>query len=382
MFINFWYAAEFSNRLTTEPLKVRLLSHDFVLFRDAEGRAHCLSDTCVHRGGSLSGGKLKQNCVQCPYHGWRFDSDGRCQAIPSLGPDHKVPPRARVDAYPTDERYGLIFVFLGDLPAEERPPLMTVDEWDTDGWRSTTLDYYWQANYQRIIENGLDPAHNEFVHPTHGMSGEDPDYRVNELHMNQEPWGWSFMHTYRGTSTKSFLTRFNEKKRVPPKAGTGHHGPNQMVTKIHINDTKWLHQYIYESPIDEFHTRGFLINMRNFVLPKALDKAVSKRNMIVAEQDRVVVERLAPARTPRRGPTELLMQADRIVALYRERMLEWEYRGWRLDVDAMNHTRAEGGVVTVIPSPARREGGGWVLDPAPLLPQQLDKLGANTTDVA
>ena len=122
--------------------------------------------------------------------------------------------------------------------------------------------------------------------------------------------------------------------------------------------------------------------MRNFVLPKALDKAVSKRNMVVAEQDRVVVERLAPVRTPRRGSTELLMQADRIVALYRECMLEWEYRGWRLDVDSMNQTLAEGKLMTVIPSPARREGGSWVLDTAPLLPAQLDKLSADTTDVA
>lgn len=382
MFINFWYAAEYSKRVIDEPLRVRMLSHDFVLFRDEQGTVKCLSDTCVHRGASLSSGKLSKNCVQCPYHGWRFDGDGRCQAIPSLGPGHKVPPRARVDAYPTLERYGLVFVFLGDLPAEQRPPIMAVEEWEADGWRETTLDYYWQANYQRIIENGLDPAHNEFVHPTHGMSGEDPDYRVNELRMQEEAWGWSFMHTYRGTSTKSFLTRFNEKKTVAPEAGTGHHGPNQMVTKIHINETKWLHQYIYETPIDEFHTHGFLVNMRNFVLPKILDRAVSKRNMLVAEQDRVIVERLAPQRTPRRAPTELLMPADKIVALYRQRMREWEYRGWRLDVEALNRRRERGDNVTVIPSPARRESSAWVLDPAPLLPAQPERLKAADTAVA
>ena len=382
MFINFWYAAEYSDRLQSEPLRVRILSHDFVLFRDADGKARCLSDTCVHRGASLSRGKLKHDCVQCPYHGWRFDGEGRCQAIPSLGPGHKVPPRARVDAYPVEERYGLVFVFLGDLPAAERPPIMPVEEWGNDAWRATLLDYYWQANYQRVIENGLDPAHNEFVHPTHGMSGEDPDYRVNELRMNEEPWGWSFMHTYRGTSTKSFLTRFNEKKRVPPEAGTGHHGPNQMVTKIHINETKWLHQYIYETPIDEFHTRGFLINMRNFVLPKILDRAVSKRNMLVAEQDRAIVERLAPRRTPRRAPTELLMPADKIVALYRSRMREWEDRGWRIDTEALNRVRAQGDVVTVIPSPARRERGGWVFDPAPLLAGEAEAGDAQRPQIA
>ena len=376
MFINFWYAAEYSDALTDRPIRARILNHDFVLFRDQAGKAHCLSDTCVHRGASLSGGKIKRDCIQCPYHGWRFDGSGRCQAIPSLGPGHKIPSRARVDAYPTEERYGLVFVFLGDVPAEDRPPILEVAEWVQEGWRATTMDYWWQANYQRVIENGLDPAHNEFVHPTHGSSGENPDYRVGELRIEEWQWGWFFMHTYQGTTTKSFLTRFNEKKKVPPEAGTGHHGPNQMVTKIHINETKWLHQYIYETPIDEFHTRGFLVNMRNFVLPKFIDKSVSKRNMVVAEQDRAIVEGLAPRRTPRRAPTELLMPADKVVALYRDRMREWEYRGWRIDTDGLNTIKAKGDTVTAIPSPARREQGSWVLDAVPLLPEQPDKLKA------
>ena len=376
MFINFWYAAEYGEALTTSPKRVRMLNHDFVLFRDSRGVAHCLSDTCVHRGAALSGGKIKTDCIQCPYHGWRFSADGRCQAIPSLGPDHKVPPRAKVDSYPTVERYGLIFVFLGDLSEEQRPPILEVKEWEQEGWRSTTMDYWWHANYQRVIENGLDPAHNEFVHPTHGSSGENPDYRVNELRIEKWDWGWFFMHTYSGTTTKSFLTRFNEKKRVPPEAGTGHHGPNQMVTKIHINETKWLHQYIYETPIDEFHTRGFLVNMRNFVLSPWIDRAVQKRNGVVAEQDRVIVERLAPRRTPRRAPTELLMPADKVVALYRQRMQEWEYRGWRIDTDMLNHQLHKGDVMTAIPSPARRQQGSWVLDTVPLLPEQPDRLKA------
>ena len=250
MFINFWYAVDFSDRITDQPTKARMLGHDFVVFRDSAGRAHCLSDTCVHRGAALSGGKRRGDCVQCPYHGWQFDGAGRCQSIPSLGPGHKVPPRARIDAYPTAERYGLVFAFLGDLPETERPPIMAVPEFEQEGWRATTLDYWWAANYQRIIENGLDPAHNEFVHPTHGSSGENPDHRVGELPLEQHEWGWGFMHKYQGSTTRSFLTRFNEKKKTPPEAGTSHFGPNQMATYIHINETKWLHQYIFETPVE------------------------------------------------------------------------------------------------------------------------------------
>ena len=78
MFINFWYVAEESEKLTDQPLHVRMLGQDFVLFRDSSGTAHCLSNVCVHRGASLAHGKIKGDCVECPYHGWQYGGDGFC----------------------------------------------------------------------------------------------------------------------------------------------------------------------------------------------------------------------------------------------------------------------------------------------------------------
>ena len=116
MLINLWYVAEWSETLKDEPVKVKMLGQNLVLFRDEQGKANCLSDVCIHRGGSLSGGKCIDGNVACPYHGWQFDGDGKVQFIPSEGRDFRIPDRARVDAYPTEERYGMIWVFLGDLP--------------------------------------------------------------------------------------------------------------------------------------------------------------------------------------------------------------------------------------------------------------------------
>ena len=106
MFINFWYAAEESKNLTDKPMHVRMLGQDFVFFRDSSGEAHCLSNTCCHRGASLAHGKIKGDCVECPYHGWQFDGEGACQRIPSLGKDANIPNRAKLAAYPTKEKYG------------------------------------------------------------------------------------------------------------------------------------------------------------------------------------------------------------------------------------------------------------------------------------
>ena len=58
MYVNFWYPLAASDELTDQPLKVRCMGLDYVLFRDSKGQAHCLSNTCIHRGGSLAGGKI------------------------------------------------------------------------------------------------------------------------------------------------------------------------------------------------------------------------------------------------------------------------------------------------------------------------------------
>ena len=69
MYINFWYPMCTSEELEAKPLRVTLLGMRFALFRDSEGKAHTVSDTCIHRGGSLSKGWIKDDCIVCPYHG-------------------------------------------------------------------------------------------------------------------------------------------------------------------------------------------------------------------------------------------------------------------------------------------------------------------------
>jgi phenylpropionate dioxygenase-like ring-hydroxylating dioxygenase large terminal subunit len=370
MYINFWYAADWSHNLGATPRKVRMLGHDIVLFRDSQGRAHALSDTCIHRGASLAGGKVRGDCLACPYHGWRFDASGHVKRIPSLGPNHesRIPQRARIDAYPVEERYGLVHVFLGDLPAAERPPIIEVPEYGKEGWRHTTLDYQWESNYERNVENGLDPAHNEFVHPTHGYSGEKDDYKVGDPAIEHTPWGFGFMLTFQAPPAKNWIMRMARNYDGDLEAGSGHVGPNNLWTKIHITPTRWIHQYLFETPIDEHHTQIFLICMRNTLLPKWIDKTVNKRNKYIAEQDRVVIEKLKPVKTPPSRARELLMPGDKVIGLYRDSLDDWTRRGWRIDTAALRNAQADSDTMFAIPSPARRETKGWVLEPVPLIP--------------
>lgn len=370
MFINFWYPAEWSAKLGSEPLKLRMLGQEFALFRDTTGRARCLSNVCVHRGGSLAGGRIRGDCIECPYHGWRFDGEGRCRKIPSLGPggESRIPARARVDSYPVEERYGLVFVFLGDLPEAERPPIMDIPEYGQPGWYAHCEDYVGEGDFQRSVENGLDPAHNEYVHPTHGFSGEREDYFVPELKVQERPWGSGFITTYFAPplQDEAMKKASGRAENAVIEAGTFHHGPTCMVTYIHPTAQHFIHQNVFKTPLDERHQRTFLVQTRNFLLGPEYDRRFSERNAVVRNQDMRVLADIEPKLTPETNAHELLMPADLAIARYREKLREWEARGWRIDQEQVRATRDR--KAYAIPSPARRtEPKGWVLEPVPLL---------------
>ena len=66
--------------------------------------------------------------------------------------------------YPTAERYGWVWVFVGDLAEEERPPLPPLPEYGDPDWRALHGEFLWNAHYTRVVENGMDFAHAPFVH--------------------------------------------------------------------------------------------------------------------------------------------------------------------------------------------------------------------------
>ena len=366
MYINFWYPMATAEELTDAPLKVRALAQDFVVFRDEDGQAACLSNTCTHRGGSLGDGKLLNGNIQCPYHGWEFNSSGVCTKIPSLGKDAKVPGRTRIDAYPVEEKYGLIWAFLGDLPEAERPPIIDITEWGQEGWRPTIQHYGFAANYERSIENGIDPAHNEYVHDTHGFGGENEEYKVNEMRLDNRgsDWGQGFWHTFKAPPLPEGEMRDLRDQAGDLEAGTGYHGPNHVWTYIHVSPEFWLHQYLVERPIDENNSYVYLICMRNCVLEEKSDEYVMQRNQYVAEQDIVIIENLHPVVTPDTNTKEFMTPSDKCILIYREQLKEWDAKGWRIDSRAVEAAGPH--VAFAIPSPERRNQKGWVLDQVPL----------------
>ncbi|MDP6435791.1 MAG: aromatic ring-hydroxylating dioxygenase subunit alpha [Gammaproteobacteria bacterium] len=365
MYINFWYPICTAEELDQEnPRFIEMLGVRLVAFRDSKGGAHVLSDVCTHRGGSLAKGKVIDDCVQCPYHGWSFDGEGQCVAIPSMG-DSKPPARAKVDSYPVEEKYGVVFAFLGNLPEAERPPLYEVAEVGQEGWQvSGPVVFEIDAYFERSVENGLDPLHNEFVHPAQGA----PKIESDQFEVEDAEWGSRFIVNFGGytqAEKRQKVAQTSDTETEGLNAGSWHHGPNTLLTEIHLTGNNDFIQYFYEAPLSPSRTRIFFISARNNTLGAENDDWIHETYLKIAAEDIAILENLWPVRTPDTLTKELMMPGDAPVIRYREYLKDWEKRGWRIDLKALK--RGKGDTAWAIPCPARRESGNWVLDPIPLV---------------
>jgi phenylpropionate dioxygenase-like ring-hydroxylating dioxygenase large terminal subunit len=122
----YWHPVALSNQVTMRPRNLRILGEDLIIFRDGKGRPGLLLPRCAHRGTTLYYGKVDDNGIRCCYHGWQFDVEGRCIDQP-CEPDNGIAHRHKVRQpwYPVQERYGLVFAYMG--PPEKKPVL---PKWD------------------------------------------------------------------------------------------------------------------------------------------------------------------------------------------------------------------------------------------------------------
>lgn len=82
---NHWYPVLASREVRRRPLGVQRLGMRLVFWRDSRRQVHALDERCPHLGAALSHGHVAGDCIECPFHGFRFAADGRCTQVPALG---------------------------------------------------------------------------------------------------------------------------------------------------------------------------------------------------------------------------------------------------------------------------------------------------------
>jgi nitrite reductase/ring-hydroxylating ferredoxin subunit len=161
-----WYAIALSENLRRKPRAVRRFGEDLVIWRDGTDRVVGMIDRCPHKGAALSDGRVVDGCIQCPYHGFRYDPEGRCVAMPCDGPDARIPGRFGPDTVEVREQHGFVWLWWGD-PRPTLPEIPWFEELDqvvSEGASWATYAHEWPITFGRQMEMAFDLHHLPFVH--------------------------------------------------------------------------------------------------------------------------------------------------------------------------------------------------------------------------
>jgi phenylpropionate dioxygenase-like ring-hydroxylating dioxygenase large terminal subunit len=303
--LNDWHPVLAASDLPADrPAAARLLGEDLVLWRSA-GRPLAWRDLCIHRGAKLSLGKVAGDTLACPYHGWVYGAEGRCLRIPAhaqLAP----PPRAQARTYRAQERFGVIWVCLGEL-ARDLPDL---PQWSDPAYRHDVCGpYTFQAAGPRVMENFFDVGHFAFVHD--GLLGASAHPEVGDHHAVVTPDG---------------ITVDDVRVWQPGNASSTAGGEVTYRFQIHrpftaeflkSNGPVRILQRLIVTPVSRLLTQAWMLRAMNTGLdrPAADFRAFED---LLASQDVAVVESQRPELLPLDLQAELHLRSDRIAIAYRQ----------------------------------------------------------------
>lgn len=168
----YWQPAALTVELDDAPrpvVPVTLLGERLVLFRNEDGELGLIGRHCPHRGADLCYGRLEDNGLRCPFHGWHFDRSGQCVEQPGEPEGSRMFEHVRTAGYPVVERNGIVFAYLG--PGEP-PPLPDFDCFRAPDTHVFAFKGLWECNWLQALEVGIDPAHASFLHRF--LQDEDP----------------------------------------------------------------------------------------------------------------------------------------------------------------------------------------------------------------
>jgi 5,5'-dehydrodivanillate O-demethylase oxygenase subunit len=160
----YWHPVAVDGELTDEkPIKaVKYFDEELVVYRDKSGKYGLVGEHCPHRLASLAYGRVDDQGIRCPYHGWKFDHTGRCLEQPAEPADSTFKDRIRHIAYPVEYLGGLLWAYFGPEPA----PLLP--RWDVLVWqhgkRWIVKESIIDCNWLQPMENSVDPSHLFWLH--------------------------------------------------------------------------------------------------------------------------------------------------------------------------------------------------------------------------
>ena len=314
MIRNQWYVVLQARELKKgKILGATRMGEKMVFWRDALNMPICQADFCPHRGVALSIGKLKDNHIQCPFHGFEYDATGRCVVVPANGKVSEPPKALKVVTYPAREAHGYIYIWWGD-EQHSYPELPWYDDLD-DSFATSDLVDHWTVDYSRAIENQLDVFHIPFVHADSIGRGNRTiaDGPLAELKKDTlEIWVYNRMDD--GVSTAKRSSELIKQARPP---FLKFRFPNLWMNRI----SEDVRITAFFTPIDNenclIYLRGYQRFLKVPILRQLAAWTFNPANRYILNQDKRVVLTQYPKKTGLRIG-EILVPADGPIILYRK----------------------------------------------------------------
>ncbi|HWQ46630.1 MAG TPA: aromatic ring-hydroxylating dioxygenase subunit alpha [Longilinea sp.] len=291
---------------------VKRMAEDLVFWRTAAGEVVCMHNKCPHLGARLGQGKLLDDAVRCPFHGFEYAKDGTCRYVPAVGKDGSFPKALQVKTYPTYEAHGYIWIWWGDSQPEKPVPAFYDDI--GEGFSYSRFYQAWNVHYSRMIENQLDVMHLPFIHfNTIGRGGrmvvDGPLVKMEGDTLNL----WVYNRLDDGTPpVKAEL--------LPPPSRPPFlifHFPNLWENRI-SDDIRILVAFV---PVDDensiMYGRFYQNVLRVPVLRDFFNLTGKWSSIVIANQDKRVVTHQTPKRTKLKDMGEIFLPGDRAILTYR-----------------------------------------------------------------
>lgn len=264
-----WYVACRSSELGKAPIARTILGIPLVLFRDGAGRAAALLDRCPHRNVPLSLGRVQASGhLECPYHGWQFDGQGRCRAVPGLDAAAQARDR-RCPRAATREREGLVWVY-GALDEEPTTEPFRVGLSELRDHTIVVREVSAPATLHAVLENALDVPHTAFLHRGLFRGGERHEIRAR-VRRTQE----GVEAEYLGEPRPSGLVG----KLLSPSGGTVEHWdrfflPSIAQVEYRLGTESHFVVTALCTPVTDFETRLTAVAAFKTLIPGRLLKLV------------------------------------------------------------------------------------------------------------
>jgi len=143
-----------------KALPAKLLDRDFVIYRGEDGVVRAMDAYCPHMGAHLCDGMVENNSIRCPFHYWKYNTEGICEEIPAQADTRVVP---HLTTYPVQEAYGLIWLWTGGVTPDVGVPVVP----ELEGF---ALDYSFGNEFIKdchpnvVMINAIDAHHFRSVH--------------------------------------------------------------------------------------------------------------------------------------------------------------------------------------------------------------------------